>query len=220
MKKFGILFIFLLSLNLLQILATDSKIGINIEKDFILNPEANEPLLKFISTAPLENIEGYVKDYTKIKSWAKLNPANLESLTGEISFPVQTIKTGISTRDKHLYSSTWLDTEKYPDIKFTIKQIKNVKVVQSNNESSKIDLIINGNYSMHGKTKNIDVNCNITYLKENEKTKKRASGDLMSVEGKFEIDLKDFDVKGKEGVIGSKVGEKITIEFKLFYSSK
>ncbi len=220
MKKLKITFSIILLSAFIQLFATDSKLGINSEKNFQLNPDINEPLLKFYSSAPLEDIEGYVKQISEIKSWATINPSNIESLKGEISFPVKTLITGISTRDKHLYSSTWMDADKYPDIKFVIKQIKNVKIIEANSKSSKMELIINGDFSMHGKSKNLDVKTILSYIKENSQTKKRASGDFMLVEGKFDIALKDFDVKGKEGIVGSKVGKSIKIEFKLFYNSK
>ena len=71
---------------------------------------------------------------------------------------------------------------------------------------------------MHGKTKSITVPIKLIYIKESESSKKRASGDFLSVEGKFQIALKDFEVGGKMSTVGSKVGEKIDINFRLFYN--
>jgi hypothetical protein len=72
---------------------------------------------------------------------------------------------------------------------------------------------------MNGKSKQIDVPVNISYIKATEHTAKRAPGDLLMVEGEFDIALKDFDVKGAHGLVGTKVGETIKITFKLFYNS-
>ena len=57
------------------------------------------------------------------------------------------------------------------------------------------------------------------YTVQKHGTQKRASGDLVALKVNFEIFLKDFDIKGKEGVIGKSVGEKITCEVDLFANS-
>lgn len=201
--------------------ATDFGLGVSGNKTFKLNPKIASPELKFESTAPLEDITGVVKDANKITSSVTLNPANIESATGKISFKIDGLKTGIDSRDEHLKDSDWLDAAKTPDISFELKELKNVKIKSTDAAKGKstAEASAVGTFSMRGKTKSLAVPVKLSFLKSSLETAKRAPGDLFFVEGTFEIALKDYDVKGSKGVVGSKVGEKITIKFKLYYNS-
>lgn len=217
-------YIVILILNIVisyQLFATDLKLGISGEKNFILNDKVGSNELKFISNAPLEDITGKVDPKT-ITSSFKMNPSNVEETSGEVRFKVEGMQTGISRRDKHLQSKDWLDAKSYPEIVFKLNKLDKVSIIS--NDATQGRTIINGNaigtFSMHGKTKDISVPIKLTYLRESEATRKRASGDLVFVEGSFELALRDFDVKGTSGIIGSKVGEVIKVNFQLFYSSK
>jgi polyisoprenoid-binding protein YceI len=112
-----------------------------------------------------------------------------------------------------------LNAVQFPDISFEIKSVSNVKISKKDGDKSEVTATVKGIYSMKGKSKEISVPLKITYIKASEKTAKRAKGDFLSFEGTFDIALKDFDVKGTKDIVGSKVGETIKIEFKLFYNS-
>ena len=201
--------------------ATDINLEIKGLRNFVLNNKVGQTELKFVSSAPLEEIIGYA-DKNKVKSAFSIDPSNLENITGKISFPVKSIETGIKKRDGHLQSETWLDAAKYPDITFELKEFRNVTVKGIDKPAGRatVEALAVGVYSMHGKSKSISVPVTLIYIKESENTKKRALGDLVSVEGSFQILLKDFDVTGMGGVVGSKVGESINISFKVYYNSK
>ncbi len=215
------LVLFALIITFVSLKATDTGLGISGEKHFELNLKVGSPELKFISTAPLEEIIGYVKK-KEVKSHFMLDPSDIESAHGTISFKVAAIETGISMRDEHLQSKMWLDAEKYPEIVFELKKFTAVKVKNSDKEKGKSEISATavGTYKMHGKSKEIEIPVTIIYIKESDKTRKRAEGDFVSIKGEFQIALKDFDVKGKKGVVGKKVGETIDISFNLYYSSK
>jgi polyisoprenoid-binding protein YceI len=201
--------------------ATDFGLGVSGNKTFKLNTRIAPPELKFESTAPLEDITGMVKDASKITSTVTMNAANIEGSTGKISFKVDGLKTGIDNRDEHLKDAEWLDAAKYPDITFDLKELKNVKIKSTDLQKGKSIAEANaiGVFTMHGKTKTMTVPVKLSYLKASAETAKRATGDLFFVEGEFEIALKDFDVRGSKGIVGSKVGEKLSISFKLYYNS-
>ncbi len=209
------------TLKVYQINATDLKLGLSGEKNFVLNSNVGSNELKFISNAPLEDISGKVDPKT-ITSSFKMNLSNLEETIGEVRFKVEGMQTGISRRDKHLQSSDWLDAKNYPEIIFKLNNLEKVSILSNEFSLGRTVLSANarGVFSIHGKTKEFTIPIKLTYLKESEATRKRASGDLVFVEGNFELALKDFDVKGASGIIGSKVGEVIKINFQLFYSSK
>lgn len=211
----------LLLAGVLSLSATDFKLDNSGNKTFNINSKVGAIELKFVSSAPLEEIIGYV-DVESIKSTINLDPGNIEKTNGKISFPVKSLETGIKVRNQHLYSDTWLNADKNPQITFDLRELNNVKVrgVDPPAGRSTVNATAVGTFTMNGKTKNITVPLTITYIKESEATKKRASGDFVSFDGNFQIALADFDVKGKDGVVGSKVGETISISLRLFYNSK
>jgi polyisoprenoid-binding protein YceI len=201
-----------------SVYSTDLRLGISGKRDFKLNSNVGSPELKFSSKAPLEDINGKV-DAKKIQSGFSMDPSNAEITSGLISFLVDGMETGIKTRDGHLQGKDWLDASKFPNIEFVLEKFSSVKVISSESGKSVLEAQAVGQYKMRGISKSISIPVKLTYLKESDATKKRASGDLVFIDGKFDIALKDFNVKGTKGIVGSKVGEVININFQLFYNS-
>ena len=67
-------------------------------------------------------------------------------------------------------------------------------------------LTIKGNLTFHGVTKPIEV-----------KAKKAASDDNLKIEGKFEINMKDYGVE-PPGLMGVKADEKISLSFNMVFN--
>jgi polyisoprenoid-binding protein YceI len=86
-----------------------------------------------------------------------------------------------------------------------IKNVSNVKSLEDN----KLEANVVGDFTTHGVTKEVVADITMTYLDENEQTKKRAPGDLLGVEAKFSIVLSDYEVDNM--VLGSKVSDSIEI---------
>ena len=185
-------------------------------KAFTLSNKVGTNQIQFTSKAPLEDIEGTASD---ISGTITMDPAHPEKTTARIDVKVSSMKTGIAKRDGHLYSDTWLDAEKYPTITFTVQSISNV--MQTKNEGGRMEFQGNavGQFTMHGVTKNLTIPVKITYMKESDKTRDRAPGDLVLVQGEFDIALKDFNIAGSKGMVGSKVGETIKIKANFFSSN-
>ena len=201
--------------------STNFNLNLSGEKKFETNYKVSQPQIIFISNAPLEDIKGTV-NMESISGAITLDPSNIEKANGNITIEVKGMETGIQKRNGHLYSKNWLDAESYPNIIFNLQKLSNVKI--ENSDASKgratASAIANGTITIHGKTKNINVKVSLTYIKESEETKKRTSGDFLSVSGKFDVALKDFDITGVQGLVGSKVGEVINIDLSLFFSGK
>lgn len=201
--------------------STSFNLNVSGEKNFEVNYKVSQPQVLFISNAPLEDIKGSVR-MESISSAITLDPSNLEKTNGNVSIEVKGMETGIQKRNGHLYSKNWLDAESYPNIIFKLQKLSNVKI--ENTDASKgrstASAIANGTITIHGKTKNINVKVSLTYIKESEESRKRAPGDFLSVTGKFDVALKEFDITGAQGIVGSKVGEVINIELSLFFSGK
>ncbi|MCX7798553.1 MAG: YceI family protein [Melioribacter sp.] len=166
----------------------------------------------FFSNAPFEDITGTANDINGVVSFDVSNFA--QTLRGKIIVKVESISTGIELRNQHLRSKNWLDAKKYPDIVFEIKYVRELKQLANN----KLGFKVVGDFTLHGVTKEIVADVEATYLPESNETKKRAPGDLLGVNGKFNIKLSDFNIKNQ--VIGSKVAENIEIYVNIVGNNK
>ena len=184
-------------------------------RTFKLNNAVGKNAIKFVSKAPAEDINGTADGVT---GSFEFDPGNIEAAKGTVDVAVRSMKTAISKRDDHMYSSVWLDADTYPTITFKLTRIENVTVSTNGQQPTVIARAI-GTFTLHGVTKPFQAPINLTYVKSSTETKKRSGGDLVALKVNFEIFLKDFNVKGKEGVIGKSVGEKITCEVDLFANS-
>ncbi len=215
--------VFLISVFALPAMLYSTNLNLNGSgtKNFFVNEKVNPAEILFISNAPLEDIRGTVND-DAVTGTLAIDPSNVELAQGVVKVNVRGMETGIKNRNKHLFSSEWLDADTYPDIIFNLLKLSNVKSSQSetipNRASFSADAA--GTITIHGKSKNIIVPISMTYIKESAETKQRAPGDFIHVSGNFDVSLKDFDISGTQGIVGTKVGEIIKINFSLFYSSK
>jgi polyisoprenoid-binding protein YceI len=164
------------------------------------------------SDAPMEKIKGTAEG---VSGSFTIDPKNLSSMRGTISASVATMKSGNATRDEHLKSGQWLDAAKHPQITFTISSVSGIRVT-----GNKASGTATGTFSMHGVSKQMSIPFTVTYLDESAATKKKAPGDLVMVDATFNVSLKDFKVAGAQGLVGSKVGETIAVNAKLFGSTK
>jgi len=173
-----------------------------------INDKVGKNQFIWLSEAPLENIKGTSEG---VSGTVTFDPKDLSKMRGTISTQVCTMKTGNATRDKHLQSSEWLDAPRCALISFAIQSVDNVKT-QGNTATG----MATGNFSLHGVTKKMSVPFKLTYVPESEKTRQRAEGDLVMIAADFNISLKDFNVAGTSGTVGSKVGESIKITAQLY----
>ena len=164
----------------------------------------------FFSTTPLEDITGVSNE---VKGKVTFDISDIKTMTGVVSIPTASIKTGIDLRDKDMKSDRWLDAENYPVIMFVIKKVSDVKVVEDNRLEAKVT----GDFSVHGVTKEVVADVTITYLDANEQTSKRAPGDLLGVQAKFNIVLSDYGVDNL--VLGQKVSDNIEISANIVGSN-
>ena len=177
------------------------------EKKFEFKDDEERNQASFFSTTPLEDIEGTAEE---VSGYASFDAKNLAgTLKGKVAFRVATMKTGIKLRDEHLRSDTWLNAEEYPEIVFEITGVKDLEVVADNKLKGKVE----GRFTLHGVTKNVSADTELTYLAESEQTKEIAPGDLLGVNAKFTVRLSEYEVSNK--VIGEKVAEIIDVTVNL-----
>ena len=191
--------------------ATTASAQLNVgngQKTVNLTDKIQKNQFTWVSEAPLENIKGSSEGVTGTFT---IDPKNLAGIRGTITTQVKTMKTGNETRDGHLMNASWLDAAKHPTITFKIEGVSDVKA-----NGNKATAKATGDFTMHGVTKKMTIPFEITYLPESEATKKRASGDLVMIKADFNVALKDYNVAGAQGIVGSKVGETIKVTAQLF----
>jgi len=195
----------------------ETALGLSVEgvQTIRLSDKVGVNQIQFVSDAPMEKIHGTASE---ISGELKLDPENLEGMTGVIEVRVASMETGIKKRDGHLHSEDWLDVKQFPVIVFEITGLKDV-TVKSDGDKAVIKGTTVGNFSLHGVTKDLEIIFEATYLLASEKTKKRAPGDFFVVKGEFQIALKDFDIEGAKGMVGSRVGTEIDLKTNFFGST-
>lgn len=195
----------------------ETSLGLAVEgvQKIQLNNKVGKSQVKFVSAAPMEEIHGTASD---IVGDITLDPSNLEGTTARIEVGVASMETGIKKRDEHLHSKDWLDAEQFPKIVFEVENLKDVSV-KSQGAKADIKAVATGSFTLHGITKEVSIPVEMTYLLASEKTKKRAPGDFLVVKGKFQIALKDFDISGNRGMVGSRVGTEIDLDANFFGST-
>lgn len=186
---------------------------------FTVDDPMGRNTVTFKSVAPLEDIVG---TSNQVGGTLYFDPSKPEAGgSGMLSVPVASLGTGIPMRDEHLASDQWLDAGGNPNISFTIVEVKNVKPLKVTAEAKTFDVVAVGDFSLKGRTKRISVPARITWLKESEATKQRQPGDLLAARATFDLALADFGITGPAGmdIIGSKVGESVSVEFSVVASS-
>lgn len=174
----------------------------------VFSDKAGKNQIKWTSTAPMENIDGIAELQSGSMTFSE---DNWEATSAKIVVDVKSMKTGIGSRDKHLVSKTWLDASAYPTISYNVNKLSNVTVTSNKDGRVVRTATAHGTFTLRGVSKNMDVPITITRITANEKTRERVDGDIMVVKAEFDVALADYNVKGKSGMIGEKVGESIEI---------
>lgn len=185
-------------------------------KNFSLNEKVGKSQIKFDSEAPVETINGVVNT---VNGNFTMDMSNFEATTGTIMLNIADMKTGVEKRDEHMRGADWLNADKNPQIKYQITKLSGL-TKQSENGRHRVNGTVEGNFQLNGVTKYLKGTVSISYLPESEETKKRASGDIVSIQAKLDIPLADFGIKGKSGVLGNKVANVVKISANLFANSK
>jgi polyisoprenoid-binding protein YceI len=186
------------------------KVNANGVQTFDFNDDEGRNQVSFFSETPLEDIEGISND---VNGSITFDVSDFKTLKGKLSVPVSSIRTGIEMRDGHLQSTGWLDAGSYPDITFEITEVSDVRSAADNKLTAKVT----GNFQVHGVTKEVTADASVTYLDESEQTRKRAPGDLLGVQTKFNIKLSDYNISNK--LIGQKVAENVEVTVNIVGSN-
>lgn len=141
-----------------------------------------------LSKLPAETIKMTAKQFT---GQLNINPAKLDSATGEFTVPFKNLDMPSKTMKEHMLSPTWIDATQHPDAKFTITGIEKVTP-----KKKTIEATLKGKMAIHGVEKEMSIPVTMAYTKDTRKDSKK---DTLSIRAKFEIKLADFEIKGRDG---------------------
>lgn len=138
----------------------------------------------------ISNVKGSFSDYKSIIEFNedKKQPTKIESV-----IKVTSINTDLEKRDKHLKTADFFDVQKFPEMKFVMKEFKSDKVV--------------GDLTIKGITKPIVLDYDFGGITKNKEGKNLIG---FSLEG--EIKRSDFGIGEESVMVGDEVKLQIEVE--------
>jgi polyisoprenoid-binding protein YceI len=181
---------------------------------FLLSARDGRNIIKFISKAPLETIEGKTG---QIDGAIEVDLTDAATATGQFEVDLTMVKTGIDLRDQHMREG-YLHTDSFPKAAFKI-----LKVTKANPKSladgQPVEIEAQGELTIHGVTKPVAVSGTVTYLKESEATQARLPGDLLHIDVGTTILLSDFKVERPQFVL-MKVSDRVELRVDVFATTR
>ena len=180
-------------------------------RTFYINDKAGRDIVTFTSKAPLETIVGKT---SQVRGYVTVDPADISgSARGKIEVDLASLQTGIGMRDRHMREQ-YLETDKYPKTIFEITRV--IEAGENVLEDQKpVEMILEGNFTVHGVTKVIEVPVTAELIKESEDTKARHPGDILHIQTTFDVLLSDHQINRPQFVF-LKLDEKQKIDLDVF----
>lgn len=160
--------------------------------------------IRFEVTHFFTPVEGSFNDYT-----AELifDPADLDNSSVNFNVKVASVKTDSDSRDKHLQSEDFFNTEKFPEMKFESTSIS----------KHKKGFIAKGNLTVKDITKSIEVPFKVLGMGDHPK---REGVVMMGIKGEFKINRNDYGVGTGDFVATTVIGDEVSVTIILEASRK
>ena len=152
----------------------------------------------FTSAAQLETINGVS---TRASGSFNVNPANLSSVSGTITVPVASLRTGIDERDEHLRGADWLNAAAHANATFEITGVRGAGSMTANQDT---DLQVTGRFTIHGQTHDVTARVRAKW----------DGADGFRLRARFTIELDDYGVS-IPSVVRAKVANEIAIQIDI-----
>lgn len=160
----------------------------------------------FKTDAVLESINGAANG---ISGAVTFDPENPGATKGKIVVAANSLTVPNKMMNEHLFSPMWLDVQKYPEITFDVKELKNVKTT---GDTTTADAV--GSFTLHGVTKELTVPVKLTYLPGKLGSRvPNMKGDLLVVRTNFELKRTDFKINPGSG--NDKVSDEINLSLSI-----
>jgi polyisoprenoid-binding protein YceI len=159
----------------------------------------------FQMDAPLESINGSADG---ISGNVSFDPKNPKTTKGTIYLNSKSLHVGNPLLKEHMHGDKWLDVEKFPEIKFQLSRLRNIR-----KEKNDVIADAKGKMSIRNITIEMNIPVKITYLKDLLIKRNRTPGDLLILRSKFIVKRDDFDIQKGESL--EKVANNIEISLNL-----
>jgi polyisoprenoid-binding protein YceI len=160
----------------------------------------------FKTDAVLESINGAASG---VSGTVTFDPQNPGATKGKIVVDAKSLTVPNKMMNEHLHSGMWLDVQKYPEITFEVKELKNVKTQGDTTTAN-----ATGTFTLHGVTKDITVPVKLTYLPDKLGARvPNMKGDLLVVRTNFEVKRSDFKINAGNG--NDKVSDEINLSLSI-----
>lgn len=159
--------------------------------------------LTFTSDAPGERIVGTA---SQITGTIQADLTNLAATTGTIQFPVSSMVTGNTMRDRHMVGAEWLNGEVNPTITFTIERIDNATSTVDGTRTDITGTAV-GQVTVNGVSLPATAQIAVALMSNNNSVR---------IQPNFSVRLADHNVSGAQGAIGDTVAASIDIEGTIY----
>ena len=141
--------------------------------------------------APLEIINGSANG---VSGTLTVDPAKPEATKGSLVVDARTLNVENALMKEHLHGKEWMDTATFPEIKFTVSGLSDVK-----KSGDTVEATVKGTFSIKGVEKEISVSAKATLLpgKLGARTHGQAEGDLLVLRTTFKLKRSDFGINAK-----------------------
>ncbi|HVY71045.1 MAG TPA: YceI family protein [Verrucomicrobiae bacterium] len=156
--------------------------------------------------APLEAVSG---SGNGISGTVTFDPDNPGATKGKITLAAASLKVANPMQQEHLHGKMWLDVQKFPEITFELKELKNGKTGEEVTIGD-----ADGIFTLKGVSKEIIVPVKLTLLKG--KLGQRVpnlKGDLLVIRANFVIKRSDFNIN--PGQMEDKVSDVIELTLSI-----
>lgn len=162
---------------------------------------------KFTLDAPLETISGVANGVSGSLTVDQENP---EATTGTISIEAKSLHVENPLMKEHMLGAEWMNVEKFPEISFKVKALKDYKL-----DNNKASASVVGTISIRGVEKEITTPATFTLLpgKLAERTMGKMKGDLAVIRTSFTVKRSDFGINPKAPE--DKVSDEISISLAI-----
>lgn len=175
---------------------------------FVVDDPGGRNMVKFTSKAPIESIVGVSH---AVSGSVTLDPDDLKkNIQASITVDLKTLKTGIDMLDGHMRSEKYLHTEEYPNAVFILDGSVGEDAV-SLTEGKPVEILFKGVFTLHGVSKEIEINGTATYLKEVPGLVDMGyPGDMLNFDGSFVINMGDYNIERPQ-MLMLKLAEEVNI---------
>src|SRR4051812_31617771 len=172
---------------------------------YFKNPKSvNNAVFKL--DAPLEAVSGSANG---ISGTVNFDPEKPAATKGKIVVSSESVTVPNSMMNGHLHGGQWLDSKKYPELSFEVKELKDARTEGDSTTAKAV-----GTFTCKDVSKELTIPVKLTYLKD--KLGQRVpnmKGDLLVIRSTFTIKRSDFHINAHQ--FEDKVSDEIELTLSI-----